>query len=104
MPWDKIENGVYDEILSKVRKLIDIRCLYPQLHSRSFRFLFDEQHPRLIHFLRVSDSLPHPVGIILNTGYNAVNTAFQGRILFSEGFENGSLLPKGTVIYESETL
>lgn len=104
MPWDKIENGVYDEILSKVRKLIDIRCLYPQLHSRSFRFLFDEQHPRLIHFLRDSDSLPHPVGIILNTGYNAVNTAFQGRILFSEGFENGSLLPKGTVIYESETL
>ncbi len=100
MPWKDIEQGKYTAVYQEVQKLIRLRKTYSALKGHAIRFVHDEQHPRLLHYHRLTDTSHNSVGVMLNGEKCAVAVTVSGKILYADRFDGQTLLPYGTIIYE----
>ena len=92
MPWDKIEAGEFDGFMRKVAALIAVRNENPAAKEDSFRFVFDEQNPRLVRYQKQN------LTVILNAGERAVPLSADGETLFANLYDDGMLYPNGVLI------
>lgn len=51
MPWDELDRGEYDEIISQVKRLIKLKRELPELSSMEVRFINPGEH-RKVQYLR----------------------------------------------------
>lgn len=80
MPWDKIENGSYENIVSTIRNLIEIRKEYGFGFTEQFEFC-KEQNPRLLHVVRNS-STGQKVHVYINASNKSEEINVQGKDVF----------------------
>ncbi len=98
MPWDKIENGIYDERIEFMQSLIALRKTQPLMRERNFHFPSEYENPRVIQFWKIGWS--EKLEIVVNSSDEDVKllNPAQGTILFSQKFEKGVLQAGGVCI------
>ena len=92
MPWDEIENGLHDEMMDQVRKLIALRRDYPQTRGTVIRWRPDAEKPRLVCFDRPGKD--RTLRIWLNGGDQPVSLRCPNAV-YARKLENGKLQPGG---------
>lgn len=102
MPWDKIDKGVYDKLLSEVSKLTAMRHGFPQLRSSDIEFVHSEDHPRLLRYFRSSPDAESRIAVCINAEKSDVCITAKGRMIYSNLYENNRLMPDGILIYEEK--
>lgn len=50
MPWDQIDEGNYASTIRNVKKLIELRHLYPDMRSQELQFIHYKDYPRVLHY------------------------------------------------------
>ena len=102
MPWDKIDKGVYDKLLSEVSRLTAMRHGFPQLRSSDIEFVHSEDHPRLLRYFRSSPDSESRIAVCINAEKSDVCITAKGRMIYSNLYENNRLMPDGILIYEEK--
>ncbi len=95
MPWDYINNGVYNDRIETVKKLIAMRKSYSELRNGEIRFL--HFNSRIIAYEKYSKN--QTVRVIVNCTNNdfIIDSAYKD-ILFSNELNNNALKPDGVVV------
>ncbi len=102
MPWTAIEQGQHTAVYQDVQKLIRLRHDYPALKTTVITCLLDNTYPRLLHYRRFDHKQHSPaIGVVLNGESTAVPFTVTGTLLYADRFDGHTLLPYGTIIYES---
>ena len=98
MPWDKIEEGVFDERIKFMRELITLRKSQPLMRERNFHFPSEYENPRVIQFWKMGWS--EKLEIVVNCSNEDVKllNAKQGELIFSQKLEDGVLKVGGVCI------
>lgn len=91
MPWDELDRGEYDEIISQVKRLIKLKRELPELSSMEVRFINPGEH-RKVQYLRGENIL-----IEINADDDEMKLA-EGEVLFSRGVKDGVILPGGCAV------
>lgn len=97
MPWDLIDEGVFEDRINTLRSLIHLRKENTAFKSKHFHFIEDINHPRLIRFIKTDDER-NQVEVILNCSMEEIEIADEGKELFSRLKDNTKLKPKGIYI------
>ena len=97
MPWDSIQQGVYQERIEILKQLIRCRKEYDSFRSAHFHFESNAKESRQIHFIK-TDNQGGQIEVILNCTLNESLVEQTGTVLFSRKYENGVMLPKGILI------
>ncbi len=95
MPWDKIENGEYDEKINKLKKLIELRKTNKAFSSGkiSFEHIYGD---RVLSYIK-TDEKGNKVKVILNAEDKEIELP-EGEILFSNNVVGTKIQEFGTVI------
>ena len=100
MPWDALEQGTYDDVLTEVKKLLRLRHEYPALQSTAITFLPNEKAVRLLHYRRHANGQGKDIGVVINGADTDVPLTVEGKLLYADRFDGQTLWPDGTIIYE----
>lgn len=95
MPWDKIEAGSYEHMISEVRKLTALRNGIRALSQGSVQHIISKDHPRLVGYIRDGR-----ICVYLNAGDHPVNVPAEGKLLYSNRYDGTRLNTDGIVIFE----
>ena len=95
MPWDEIENGKYSQTIEAVKSLILLRKNEAATKSSDIRFIHSGSK-RLVQYIK--NSKDEKLLVALNCGDTSKIIDVDGKILFSNLYENGILLPDGVLI------
>ena len=95
MPWDEIDSGLYDPFTEKVAALIRLRNERPDFISNDIKYLRHQTYPRLLHYLKSGT-----VEVYLNAEGFPCQINPVGKILFQNGYADGTLCPDGIVIVQ----
>lgn len=92
MPWNEIEAGKYNDFSDKLKTLIGIRRDYWQTFNGdiSWDACADD---RFISYTKAGE-----LRVYINANEEPVKIKHAGRILFSNMYEDGKLMPNGTLI------
>ena len=98
MPWNQIEEGVFDERIKFMRELITLRKSQPLMRERNFHFPSEYENPRVIQFWKMGWS--EKLEIVVNCSNEDVKllNAKQGELIFSQKLEDGVLKVGGVCI------
>lgn len=99
MPWDKIENGFYDDEIAEMKLLINLRKNYSASRSNHFHFTKEINHKRIIEYIK-TDSHHNQIQIFINASDQQVSIAPQGKTLCSRKFQ-GNILNSGGFLIRS---
>ncbi len=99
MPWDKIDEGYNSSVTNEIKKLTSLRNTRPELCTTGLKFIHHSSHPRLLHYIRYTDS--SKLHIYVNTDKELFTPEINGNILYQNNFHSGALLPGGVLISES---
>lgn len=98
MPWEKIEQGAYEENLNRMKQLIQIRKENPAARSGHIYWV-EEDEKRLIHLIK--EEAGQRLELCLNASKHSVVLPASGETLFSNKVEEDQILPGGTWIGRS---
>jgi cyclomaltodextrinase / maltogenic alpha-amylase / neopullulanase len=98
MPWDEIENGMYDERIKIMKKLIDLRKTESTLQSDVLSFVQEDKNNRLIHYIKTDDQ-NNKIQIYLNCSDEDIEMNFKEPVKFSRLYEDHILKRNGILIY-----
>ena len=102
MPWEEIENGVYNERISIIKNLLHLRRQEPLLCSRNFHFPNKINKPRVIEFNKIG-WLDNYVEVIINCEEEDIEIEREGEILFARHYIDNILLRNGILIRKIRT-
>ncbi|RDU22387.1 glycoside hydrolase family 13 protein [Anaerosacchariphilus polymeriproducens] len=97
MPWEEIEQGIYDESIEILKQLICLRQQEPLLKSRNFHFPNFYENPRVIEISKLG-WIDNAVDIIMNCSEEEISIEEEGEILFHRHFSEGILGKNGILI------
>lgn len=97
MPWEDIENGVFDERIAMVKRLIHMRMEEPLLRNRNFHFPNKINRPRVIEFNKIG-WVDNYVEVIINCEEDDITIEREGEILFSRHYIDNVLLRNGILV------
>lgn len=97
MPWDELETEQAKKITEQVKSLICLRRAEDTFRSLYFHFPEEIPDGRCAEYIKLDDA-GNRIQILLNGEEKAVSVGEQGEVLFSNGFEEGVLVPNGTLI------
>lgn len=97
MPWDELESAHAGEFLEPVKALITLRKNEKTFRSLYFHFPNEIPEKRCIEYIKLDDD-GNQIQILLNGEKKAIPVGMEGEVLFANRFEQGLLLPKGTLI------
>lgn len=98
MPWEEIEQGVYDDKISIMKQLIRLRKENPLFRSRNFHFTEEYKEDRLVEFMKLDNYGSDKMQILLNCTKEDVKIKVTGEILFEHGYADGILKKDGVLI------
>lgn len=96
MPWDEIEQGMYNTHIDIIKRLIHLRTSNPAFRSPYFHFTQRYSNPRVFEYIKLNGLEPG-IEIVLNCSDIPELVEGQGE-LFSIGYEDGILKPDGVII------
>lgn len=96
MPWEKIEQGEYQEEIAQMKALIAVRKNYVACKSGTLQWIKEEG--RVIHYQKKMEGQPS-IGVFLNASDKEVDFPEKGKILFSFGCVENVVKPDGVCIY-----
>lgn len=96
MPWSRIENGDYEDMIGKVSQIISLRNKYSELSDNDVRFVIHEDSPRLIDYIR-----SEKIHVCLNAGGHSCAVEPTGKVLYSNLYKNNILNTNGILICEN---
>ena len=99
MPWDKIDKGYNSHITDEIKKLTALRNNRPELCTTGIRFIHHDSHPRLLHYIRYSDS--SRIDVYVNADKKIFTPEITGTILYQNKYQSDGLLNGGVLISES---
>lgn len=110
MPWHEIESGKFNNRISAVKSLISIRNNHKASSSCTYTFDKNYLDTRIIKYTKYdlpavdmydkhNTSNISSITVILNCTNEDMKIGSTGKILFSNLFDNDTLLPNGTIIY-----
>ncbi len=97
MPWEDIDNGVYDERIEIIKSLLHLRRSEPLLRNRNFHFPNRINKPRVIEFNKMG-WLDNYVEVIINCEEEDIEIEREGELLFSRHYIDNTLLRNGILI------
>lgn len=97
MPWEEIDNGVYDERIAIIKSLLHLRRSEPLLRNRNFHFPNRINRPRVIEFNKIG-WLDNYVEVIINCEEEDIEIEREGELLFSRHYIDNTLLRNGILI------
>lgn len=96
MPWNEIDNGLYDDKIAIVKSIISMRNNYTQLRNGSIRFVRNENN-RVIEYEKYDNNTT--LRIILNCSNENIKVdTTDTKIIFSNKFKENVIAPDGTLI------
>lgn len=95
MPWEEINSGLYNDKISTMKQLINMRKSYPELRNGEIRFL-PESKGRIIAFEKYSSN--RTIKIVINCSNNEYQIKNLDKIIFARGFKNDCIESGGVVI------
>lgn len=104
MPWEAIENGVYDELIEIVKIILSIRNQFSEMKSQHIVWKHDEKNTRLLHYLKLEEHSKQCIGIYMNGQEYAIKIDQNNPILFKRKYEKGVLESGGIIIYKMEEI
>lgn len=96
MPWDEIENGVHDDAIREMKKLIALRKEQPAIRGSALSWHHDAAQPRLVCYTR-----PAPEGTItvyLNAAAEPVVIPVGGTVCYSRKYKDGVIEAGGVLV------
>ena len=102
MPWDRIENGEYEDALADTRAIIALRKTWPQLRRGEIRWQIEDSNPRLICFRRCLEGCA-PITVYLNAQTTTVTIPATGKLPYERKLEGKKLRPGGIAIILEDT-
>lgn len=97
MPWEEIEAGKYEERITIIKSLIELRRREPLLRDRNFHFPNRINKPRLIEFNKVG-WMDNYVEVFINCEEEDIEIPREGEILFKRHYIDSTLLKNGILI------
>lgn len=97
MPWEEIDNGVYEERIGIIKSLLHLRRSEPLLRNRNFHFPNRINRPRVIEFNKMG-WLDNYVEVIINCEEEDIEVEREGELLFSRHYIDNTLLRNGILI------
>lgn len=98
MPWNKIQKGEYYKQISIMKNLIALRKQHNCLRGNDYRFISIPNNDRILCYERFDKS--KKITVMLNCSSNDYPiTLNKKNILFSLGYSNDFLNPKGILIF-----
>ena len=92
MPWDELDGGKYDDIISQVKTLIRIRKENPELRAYDIEFLNNGDN-RMFKFIKAGKLL-----VAINADKEPMPLDGYKEILFSRGIDGDKLLSGGCAV------
>ena len=100
MPWQQIEEGLYDESIGIIRKLMHLRKNEDLFRSRNFHFTDNIPNDRVLEYIKIDDYDHDKMAVILNCSKESIKIDMPaGEILFSNLYKEEILQPNGILIY-----
>ena len=103
MPWGSMDKGMRGRCRRLVRELITLRNRESALRSLHYRFTHAYVEDRLFSYIKM-DEAGSQIEILLNASEVEVQIEDAGEVLFSLGYNQNILSPKGTLIRRQGTL
>lgn len=100
MPWDKIDAGMYDDVIKDVKRLIALRRGFSQMKSTKIIWKQDTGNPRCIHYQKIDEKNGSILEVYLNASKENVILQDVRGILYSRGYDNRCLKENGVLIFE----
>lgn len=97
MPWDEIEKGKFLDITEKIKSLILLRKSNKAAKSTNLKFIHSS-NSRLVTYVKQEENLV--LSVVLNCSDIDEKLLAEGKILFSNKYNNGILEKDGVVIFE----
>lgn len=97
MPWTDIENGVYDDYIRRMQKLIALRKLHPACASQNICFLSTYDEDRVLLYQKKCEE--ETIMVIINASLVDIQVPTK-QILFEQGREGDQLHPKGCMVLQ----
>ena len=97
MPWEDIDNAIYDERIEIIKSLLHLRMEEPLLRNRNFHFPNKINKPRVIEFNKMG-WVDNYVEVIINCEEEDIEIEREGTILFSRHYIDNTLLRNGILI------
>ena len=95
MPWDKIEQGIYNDKIEKLKKLINIRKEIEAFRNNNIEFLNEKENTRVIKYYKKDNK--QKFLITINASDKDINVEYKKEI-FSNLLNGNILSPKGILI------
>ncbi len=99
MPWDKIEQGLYNEKIEKMQKLINLRKNIEAFKNNNIQFLNDENNKRIIKYCKEDNK--QKIIVTINASDEDINVTYKEE-LFSNLLNKNILKPNGILIERVE--
>lgn len=96
MPWDEIENGVHDDAICEMKKLIALRKEQAAIRGSALSWHHDAAHPRLVCYKR-----PAPEGTVtvyLNAAAEPVAIPADATVCYSRKYADGVIGAGGVLV------
>lgn len=97
MPWGKIEEGVYEQPIQELKKLIALRTKEAACKSLYFHFPNEIGEKRCVEYIKL-DEEGQGIQVILNCSGLSVDVKETGETLYSRNYSDGKLGKNGTLI------
>ena len=102
MPWDEIAEGEYDSIIKEVKAIIALRTQYNQLNGEKTSWKHEDNHKRLIHYVRTTNEIETAIEVYLNASDKEVEIPVQGNVIYGRNYKNGYIQENGILILETK--
>ena len=99
MPWHKIEQGIYNDKIEKLKKLINIRKEIEAFRNNNIEFLNEKENTRVIKYYKKDNK--QKFLITINASDKDINVEYKKEI-FSNLLNGNILSPKGILIERIE--
>jgi len=99
MPWEDIDNGVYDDRIGEIKKLIGLRKAHPEFRSRDFHFPNDVDNRRMVEYIKINENDRIKVLLNCDTVSVRVDIPDGAELLYERKYKKGALDKGGVMIY-----
>lgn len=99
MPWDKIEQGIYNEKIEKMKKLIRLRTNIEAFRNSNIEFINDSENTRVIKYCKEDNN--QKIIVTINASDKDINVSYKDNI-FSNLLNENILKSKGILIERIE--
>lgn len=102
MPWDEIAEGKYDSVIKEIKTIIALRTKYTQMNGEKIDWEHDDEHKRLIHYIRTADETDTVIEVYLNVSDAEVKIPDYGTMIYCRNYKNGYIKANGILMLETK--